>query len=50
MGALATFFKLVLAVFCPPLALLIDKDRCDKDVLINLLLTLLAFIPGNPMM
>ena len=35
----------IIAFFCPPLAVLI-MDGCGADFCINLLLTLLFFIPG----
>ncbi|KFM24995.1 Plasma membrane proteolipid 3 [Auxenochlorella protothecoides] len=37
---------IIVAIFLPPLAVFIQKDACDKDVLLNLLLTLLGWIPG----
>lgn len=46
MGCFATCLKLLIACFLPPVAVLLEKDRCDKDVWINLLLTILIFIPG----
>ena len=39
--------KIILAVILPPLGVFAEKERCDKDVLINILLTFLGFIPGN---
>ena len=38
--------KIILAVLLPPLGVFAEKERCDKDVLINILLTLLGYIPG----
>lgn len=40
--------KIILAVILPPLGVFAEKERCDKDVLINILLTILGFIPGRP--
>ena len=39
--------KIVLAVLLPPLGVFAEKERCDKDVLINILLTVLGYIPGR---
>ena len=39
--------KIILAVILPPLGVFAEKERCDKDVLINILLTCLGFIPGK---
>lgn len=39
--------KIILAVLLPPLGVFAEKERCDKDVLINILLTLLGYIPGR---
>ena len=39
--------KIVLAVILPPLGVFAEKEKCDKDVLINILLTLLGYIPGR---
>ncbi|KAK0401471.1 hypothetical protein QR680_015806 [Steinernema hermaphroditum] len=36
---------LLVAIFCPPLAVLLDRG-CDMHVCINLLLTCLIWIPG----
>lgn len=40
--------KIILAVILPPLGVFAEKERCDKDVLINILLTVLGFLPGKP--
>lgn len=34
------------AVILPPLGVFLEKGLCDKDVLINILLTILGWIPG----
>lgn len=39
--------KIILAVILPPLGVFAEKERCDKDVLINILLTVLGYIPGS---
>ena len=39
--------KIILAVILPPLGVFAEKERCDKDVLINILLTILGYIPGR---
>lgn len=39
--------KIILAVLLPPLGVFAEKERCDKDVLINILLTVLGYIPGR---
>jgi len=39
--------KIILAVILPPLGVFAEKERCDKDVLINILLTVLGYIPGR---
>jgi len=36
----------VLAFFLPPVAVALQQDAITKDFWINLLLTILAFIPG----
>ncbi|KAG5439215.1 hypothetical protein PCANB_001514 [Pneumocystis canis] len=38
-------FKLLFAFIFPPLGVLIEKG-CGKDFLINILLTILGYIPG----
>lgn len=38
--------KLVAAVLLPPLGVFLEKEACDKDFVINVLLTLLGYIPG----
>lgn len=37
--------KIILAIFLPPLAVLLDRGL-GKDVLINLVLTLIGWLPG----
>jgi uncharacterized membrane protein YqaE (UPF0057 family) len=39
-------FKIILAVLLPPIGVFVEKERCDKDLLINILLTILGYIPG----
>ncbi|KAK3051511.1 plasma membrane proteolipid Pmp3 [Extremus antarcticus] len=38
-------FKLILAVFIPPLGVFLERG-CGADLLINILLTILGYIPG----
>lgn len=38
---------LLLAFLFPPLCVFIEKERLDADVLINILLTVLGWLPGN---
>lgn len=38
--------ELVLAILLPPLAVFLHKGVFDTDVLINILLTLLGWLPG----
>lgn len=38
--------KIVAAVVLPPLGVFLEKGLCDMDVLINILLTILGYIPG----
>lgn len=38
-------FKFIAAFFIPPLGVFMEKG-CDKHLLINILLTLLGYIPG----
>ena len=38
--------KFIVAFFLPPLAVYMEKKDCDKDVLINLILSLLFWVPG----
>jgi uncharacterized membrane protein YqaE (UPF0057 family) len=45
MGCCCTIIELILALFLPPLAVLFHAG-CMKDLAINVLLTLLFFIPG----
>lgn len=35
------------AVLLPPLGVFLEKQACDKDMLINILLTVLGYIPGG---
>jgi len=37
---------IIVAIFLPPLAVFIKRNACDLDVLINILLTILGWIPG----
>lgn len=39
-------FKFIAAIILPPLGVFLEKETCDKDFLINILLTLLGYIPG----
>ncbi|KAF6254296.1 putative cation transport-related protein [Scenedesmus sp. NREL 46B-D3] len=39
--------KFVAAVILPPLGVFLEKEVCDKDLLINILLTVLGYIPGG---
>lgn len=39
--------ELVLAILLPPLAVFLHKGVLDTDVLINILLTLLGWLPGE---
>lgn len=49
-GAMAVtctdIFKLILAVIFPPLGVFVERG-CGVDLLINIALTILGFIPGN---
>ncbi|KAK3686874.1 plasma membrane proteolipid Pmp3 [Vermiconidia calcicola] len=38
-------FKIVLAVFLPPAGVFLERG-CGADLLINILLTVLGYIPG----
>ncbi|CAO3621191.1 unnamed protein product [Cunninghamella blakesleeana] len=38
--------KLFFAVIFPPLGVLLERGPCHCDLLINILLTILGFIPG----
>lgn len=38
--------KFIAAVILPPLGVFLEKGVCDKDLLINILLTVLGWIPG----
>ena len=44
---LTDILKVALSVVFPPAAVIIEKERCDADVLINCLLTVLGWIPGE---
>lgn len=37
----------LLSILLPPLAVLLNVGRCNKDVVINILLTILAWLPGT---
>eukprot|EP00884_Botryococcus_braunii_P019751 jgi/Botrbrau1/645/Bobra.0161s0034.1 len=39
-------FKIIFAIILPPLGVFLEKGLCDVDVLINILLTILGYIPG----
>lgn len=39
--------KFIFAIILPPIGVLLEKERCDRDVIINILLTLLGYLPGN---
>jgi uncharacterized membrane protein YqaE (UPF0057 family) len=39
--------KILLAILLPPLGVYAEKETCDKDLLINVLLTILGYIPGE---
>jgi uncharacterized membrane protein YqaE (UPF0057 family) len=45
MGFLGTFLLVIVAILLPPLAVALSVG-CNKDFFINLLLTLLGYIPG----
>ncbi len=38
--------KFVAAFFLPPLGVFLEEGTCDKDFWINVLLTILGYIPG----
>ena len=38
--------KIILSIIFPPLGVLSEKG-CDKDLCINIFLTMLGYIPGN---
>jgi uncharacterized membrane protein YqaE (UPF0057 family) len=38
--------KIIAAVILPPLGVFLEKGVCDVDILINILLTILGYIPG----
>jgi uncharacterized membrane protein YqaE (UPF0057 family) len=38
-------FKIILAVFLPPIGVFLERG-CGADLLINILLTVLGYIPG----
>ncbi|KAI8463537.1 MAG: putative cation transport-related protein [Monoraphidium minutum] len=40
------FFKCLAAFLLPPLGVYLEVHACNKDFLINVLLTLLGYIPG----
>lgn len=40
--------KFILAFFLPPLGVLTEKEHLDRDFWINCLLTLIAWLPGEP--
>jgi uncharacterized membrane protein YqaE (UPF0057 family) len=45
MSGLDEFLKVILAVFLPPIAVLVETG-CSGALLINILLTILGYIPG----
>ncbi|KAG2733414.1 hypothetical protein G9P44_002939 [Scheffersomyces stipitis] len=38
-------FKIILAIFLPPLGVFLERG-CSSSLLINILLTILGYIPG----
>lgn len=38
---------LLLAILLPPLCVFLEKERLDTDVLLNILLTILGWLPGT---
>jgi len=38
--------KIVAAVLLPPLGVFLEKGACDKDFWIDVLLTILGYLPG----
>lgn len=46
-GAVEEVAKVCVAILMPPLAVIIEKSGLDKDVAINVLLCLLAYLPGK---
>lgn len=48
MGFIVFLLKIILAILLPPLAVLIETG-CSVDLLINVCLTLLGWIPGKKM-
>lgn len=38
---------LLLAILLPPLCVFLEKERLDTDVLLNILLTILGWLPGQ---
>ncbi|KAK9829713.1 hypothetical protein WJX72_007501 [[Myrmecia] bisecta] len=46
-GALTDVFLFILAFFLPPLSVYLERGVCDKSVLIDFLLTLFGWLPGQ---
>jgi len=47
MGTLSDVLLIILAIFLPPVPVLI-RTGCSGQFLLNILLTLLGWIPGTP--
>mmetsp|Transcript_4755 Transcript_4755/g.11237 ORF Transcript_4755/g.11237 Transcript_4755/m.11237 type:complete len:83 (-) Transcript_4755:204-452(-) len=45
-GSHSKLCKIIVAIFVPPLAVVMHKGTLDTDFWLNLLLTLLIFLPG----
>ncbi|KAF4555711.1 Proteolipid membrane potential modulator-like protein 3 [Elsinoe fawcettii] len=45
-GAGRDIIAIILAIFLPPLGVFWKQRRCSADFLINILLTVLGYIPG----
>jgi len=41
-----TFFCLLMSILLPPLGVIMRTGVCNKDVAINILLTILGYVPG----
>ena len=47
MSAVDTIVLIILCIFLPPLAVYFKRRHCDRHICINLVLTLLCWLPGR---
>jgi len=45
-SCLYTFLCLLMSIILPPIGVVMRTGLCNKDVVINILLTILGYVPG----